>query len=333
MVSIKDVAKSAGVSPQTVSNALNSPHLVRATTLQNVQQAIDSLGYLPNASARRLRKQRSDTIAIGISPVPRSAVYDRFLHALVSEADANHIRITLYKTDSQTDEIEHFTALCAGADVDAFVLTDTTHDDVRPNWLIKHHQTFVLFGRPWGSINMYDSRLSCVDVDGRQGIYDMTQHLIPTGHRRIGLIGWPRNSGTGDDRLHGWSDALLEAKLATKSQLSNLYIQAEDDISAGQAACVELLDRQPDIDAVVCVSDALATGAAMASPDGLVVTGFDNTITSQSLGFSSVDQNLPAITHEIMRIITEQLNAGAGGKSSAGHRTWHALLKPRLVIR
>lgn len=332
MVSIKDVAKAAGVSPQTVSNVLNSPQLVRPQTMKTVEHAIELLGYIPNASARRLRKQRSDTIALGISPVPHSAVYDRFLHALAGEADERNIRITLYKTDSHGDEINHFTQLCAGADVDAFVLTDTTHQDPRPEWLIQHHQTFVLFGRPWGNDDMYDPEVAWVDVDGREGIHAMTQQLILNGHRHIGLIGWPKNSGTGDDRLRGWADALLQAKLVHENDLASLHIEAVDDISAGQTACVELLDRQPDIDAIVCVSDTLATGAVMASPDGLTVTGFDNTPTSQSLGFSSVDQNLPSITHEILRIIGEKLRSGDGtGEEREGH--WHALMKPTLVIR
>ncbi|MCH4208918.1 LacI family DNA-binding transcriptional regulator [Bifidobacterium sp.] len=333
MVSIKDVAKQAGVSPQTVSNVLNAPQRVRPQTQKGVEAAIDQLGYLPNASARRLRKQRSGTIAVGISPNPHSAVYDRFLHALAGGADAADIRITLYKTDSHEDEIRHFTALCAGADVDAFVLTDTTHQDPRPDWLIRHRQTFVMFGRPWGSPCVLDPEIAWVDVDGRAGIREMTQHLILTGHRHIGLIGWPEESGTGDDRMRGWRDALLQARLADEHSLSALRIEAVDDIGAGQSACVELLDRQPDIDALVCVSDTLATGAMMASPDGLAITGFDNTPTAQSLGFSSIEQNMPDIAHEILRIIDEKLRLAAHSDVAPETVHWHSLLKPTLAIR
>ena len=63
-----------------------------------------------------------------------SQVYDRFLHALVTEADSNGIRVILYKTDSQQDEIRQFEALTARGDVEAFVLTDTTHNDPRLEW-------------------------------------------------------------------------------------------------------------------------------------------------------------------------------------------------------
>lgn len=331
MSSSKDVARMAGVSPQTVSNVFNSPQIVRPRTRQAVLEAAKQLGYTPNASARRLRTRRSDTIAIGIAPHTKSAVYDRLLHALVSESDRHGIKITLYKTDSFADEIRHFDLLCAGADVDAFILTDTTHDDPRPRWLNEHGQTFVLFGRPWGEPDMLSDDIAWVDIDGHQGMIDITQHLILDGHKRIGFIGWPRHSGTGDDRLSGWKEAIVKARLASESQADTLCIHVNDDISAGQNACVELLDRHPDIDAIVCVSDTLATGALMASPDGLTVTGFDNTVTSRSLGFASIDQNPQDIAIEMLRIISERLTPQSG--NSTERRDWHVLLKPTPIYR
>ena len=193
MVSIKDVAKTAGVSPQTVSNYINNPGIVKPNTREIVARAIESLGYIPNASARRLRMRRSNTIAIGIAPVNYSRVYDRLLHALVTEADAHGIRVILYKIDSKRDEIRQFASLTAGSDVDAFVLTDTTHDDPRIGWLNEHQQTFVLFGRPWGVPDMYDVRIPWVDVDGRSGVSNMVRYLILHGRKNIGLAGFLRN--------------------------------------------------------------------------------------------------------------------------------------------
>lgn len=346
MVSIKDVARDAGVSPQTVSNCINNPDIVKPATRALVTAAIERLHYTPNASARRLRTQRSNTIAIGIAPVSYSRIYDRLLHALVTEADASNIRVTLYKTDSHQDEIRQFAALSAQGDVDAFVLTDTTHDDPRTDWLNAHHQTFVLFGRPWGQADMHDPAVPWVDVDGRRGIADMTRHLILHGHKHIGFIGWPGISGTGMDRRMGWQDAMLDAKMATLDELDTLAEDAEDEIFAAQIACARLLERRPDIDAIVCVSDTLATGAMLAlaagsGNDGVTVTGFDNTATSASMGLSTIDQPLAGAAREIMRIIRQRLNGGAGGcgggagtaaRPGAGDDC-HVLLPPRIIIR
>lgn len=332
MTSIKDVAKAAGVSPQTVSNYINNPAIVKPDTRRKVAKAIASLGYTPNASARRLRMQRSNTIAIGIAPVSYSQIYDRFLHALVTEADLHGMRVILYKIDSKQDEIRQFSDLTAGADVDAFVLTDTTHDDPRIDWLNEHQQTFVLFGRPWGVSDMHDPRIPWVDVDGRSGISEMTRHLILHGHKNIGFIGWTGISGTGMDRYLGWREAMLEAKMATESQLETLHAEAEDTLNGGNRACISLLDRRPDIDAVVCVSDTLATGALMTLPpeSDIAVTGFDDTVASQSFGFSTVEQPLQSCAKEIIRIAREKLGTIARKEVDGND---HVLLTPSIVIR
>lgn len=318
MVSIKDVARRAGVSPQTVSNCLNNPAIVKPTTRDLVTAAIAELGYTPNASARRLRTQRSNTIAIGIAPVAYSRIYDRLLHALVTEAEAHSIRVMLYKTDSKQDEIRQFDALIRGGDVDSFVLTDTSHDDPRIPWLIEHRQTFVLFGRPWGLPDMHDPQVPWVDVDGRRGIADMTRHLILHGRKRIGFIGWPGISGTGHDRWLGWRDTLLAARMARPDELEGLCAYGEDRIGEGMTACMTLLDQRPDVDAIVCVSDTLATGAMMALPPecDVVVTGFDNTASAQSLEFPTVDQPLTESARQIVRIILERLDARDGARAA-----------------
>lgn len=350
MVSIKDVAKDAGVSPQTVSNCINNPSIVKPATRKLVEASIERLNYTPNASARRLRTQRSNTIGIGIAPVSYSQVYDRFLHALVTEADANDIRVILYKTDSQQDEIRQFDALRARGDVDSFVLTDTTHDDPRLAWLHEHHQPFVLFGRPWGADDMNDPATPWVDVDGHYGIAEMTQHLILHGRKHIGFIGWPGVSGTGMDRYAGWRDAMLGARMAGPDELGQLYEEAKNDILSGQTACIALLDRRPDLDAIVCVSDTLAIGAATVLPSDtdIIITGFDDTVSARSMGLSSIAQPLIESARHIVRITQEQFVAPAAGHSENGtgdDRKAHAmtsvpstddrhvLLKPTLVIR
>ena len=134
LITIKDVAKDAGVSAQTVSNVINTPQRVRPDTRNRVHHSIQKLGYKPNASARRLRTSRSDTVALGIHPAD-SPIFDRFLHALTAETDMRDLRILLYKTDTAEDEISHFESLLATSDVDAFILTDVTFDDPRPDWL------------------------------------------------------------------------------------------------------------------------------------------------------------------------------------------------------
>ena len=212
---VSDVAVAAGVSRQTVSNVLNSPGIVRPETRERVEAAIRSLGYRPHASARRLRTQKSSTIGIRLDPLTRDgisgSVLDRFLHALTEQADALGLRVLLFTARDPEDEIEQFRRLSEAADVDAFVLTSTFHGDPRTEWLIEHGQSFVTFGRPWGIDDMADPEHLWVDVDGRAGLRAATEHLLATGRERIGFLGWPAGSGTGDDRRAGWLEAMRSA--------------------------------------------------------------------------------------------------------------------------
>jgi DNA-binding LacI/PurR family transcriptional regulator len=352
MVTIKDVARAAHVSAQTVSNVFNKPEIVNETRKAAVLAAAKELGYRPNASARRLRTSRSETIGLSISPNTESLIYDRFLHALAGEADKCGFRITLYKADNYHDEISRFESLYARSDVDSFVLTGTDSNDPRPDWLLAHQQKFVLFGRPWGR-PLDDPQLPWVDVDGMAGVRSMTQSLILRGCRRIGFIGWPNPSGTGEDRREGWKRAITEAKLLNDDdmpgEISSWQADSEEGIVFAQKAFDSLVAKQPRLDAIVCVSDAVATGvllrAHMQSRNDIVVTGFDNTNNSQSLGFSSVKQPLDKLAAEAMRIILAQFHddthkdarndKGDEGDSNETTPvdTMHVLLAPTVIER
>ena len=321
---VQDVARVAGVSRQTVSNVLNSPDIVRPDTRERVHQAIDSLGYRPHASARRLRTQKSSTIGIRLDPMLdgiSGSILDRFLHALTEGADAVGLRILLFTATGPEDEIRQFGRLIDGSDVDAFVLTATFHDDPRTEWLIEHGQTFVTFGRPWGIDDMNDPRHAWVDVDGRAGVRAATESLLERGMTRIGFLGWPSGSDTGGEREAGWREAMMAAGLA--DGLESLRETAVDRVTAAREASARLLDRVPDLDAVVAASDGLALGAVVQTNGATPVIGFDNTPVSEAMGFSSVDQRLEEVAGAVLSLLVD------ADPDSPSHR----LITPELVVR
>jgi DNA-binding LacI/PurR family transcriptional regulator len=152
---IGDVARLSGVSPQTVSNVLNSPHIVSDSTRDRVQKVIDDLGYRPNSAARRLRTRASSTIGVRIDPTSTDGVsgaaLDRFLHLLTQQAEDRGLRVLLFTATSSGDEIAQYVKLRDTADVDAIVVTSTVFADPRLAFLRTERLPFVAFGRPWGS--------------------------------------------------------------------------------------------------------------------------------------------------------------------------------------
>lgn len=338
---VEDVAARAGVSRQTVSNVLNTPDIVRPETRDRVQAAIDELGYHPHASARRLRTRQSSTIGIRLDPIANGvsgSVLDRFLHALTERADARGMRIMLFTAADAEGEIAQYRRLRDGADVDAFVLTATRHEDPRLAFLADERIPFVAFGRPWGAERMDDPDRLWVDVDGRAGTRAATEHLLGRGHRRIGWLGWPSGSGTGDDRRAGWEEAMRAAgDGSTDAVLASLATATEEGVPTARIAVERLLREDPGLEALVCASDSLALGAMMAVREAglphFPVIGFDNTPVAKAVGLSSVDQRLDDVAAGALELLM-----GATGRSVLPHGSGaddarHRLITPQLVVR
>ncbi|MFT4030450.1 MAG: LacI family DNA-binding transcriptional regulator [Protaetiibacter sp.] len=338
---VEDVARLAGVSRQTVSNVINTPEIVRPETRESVEAAVRELGYRPHASARRLRTRTSSTIGIRLDPLPRGisgSIQDRFLHALTDQAAGRGFRVTLFTARDVQDEIEQYRSLRDGADVDAFVLTSTAYDDPRIDWLARERIPFVSFGRPWGNDRQGDAARLWVDVDGRAGTALATSHLIGRKLRRIGFLGWPEGSGTGDDRRAGWRDAMREAFPETAdAELAELSFETVEAVAAARVAVEQQLAAGCELDGLVCVSDSVALGAMMAVRESgrphFPVMGFDNTPVAQAVGLSSVDQRLDEVATGILDLLMGATGRRVLPHGSGADPLGHRLVTPQLVVR
>ena len=337
---VDDVARLAQVSRQTVSNVLNSPDIVRPETRERVQQAIGELGYRPHASARRLRAGTSSTIGIRLDPVSNGvsgSILDRYLHALTEAADERGMRVTLFVATDVDDEIRHYERLRDGADVDAFILTATQYDDPRIAWLTQERIPFVAFGRPWGAETRDDPARLWVDVDGQAGVHQATRNLIDRGLRRIGYLGWPAGSGTGDDRRHGWERAMTEHFGSTPAELAALTTATEEGVPSARIAIERLVRGGADVDGLVCASDSLALGAMMAVREAglphFPVIGFDNTPVASAVGLSSVDQRLGDVAAATLELLMGATGRRVRPHGEAPDGATHRLITPQLVVR
>ncbi|GAA4447835.1 substrate-binding domain-containing protein [Phytohabitans houttuyneae] len=316
-VTIATVAAHANVSRQTVSNVLNTPHLVREETRERVREAIAVLGYRANQAARLMRTGRSHLLAVRIEPTHdgiNGSVLDRFLHGLTEAAAPAGYRILLYAAADDQAEIATYDDLLATYELDGFVLTSTHHGDVRTSWLAERGVPFVTFGRPWGAQDSHP----WVDVDGAAGTAAATRHLLAAGHRRIGFIGWPEGSGVGDDRRSGWAGAVGREQ-------AHLHRTTVDGVAEGEAAARDLLSISDPPTALVCASDSLAAGAYAVAPPGVAVAGFDDTPVARVLGLTSVAQPLAEAAARCVDLLAGVLDGGTAPRP--------VLLQPSLVIR
>lgn len=336
------VAEEAGVSRQTVSNALNSPHLLRPETLDRVRRAIDSLGYSPNRAARNLRTRTSHLVGLRVDRVVEgtaNATMDRFLHSLVESSKDVGYHVLLFASgvdagdgadSGETDEqqaVAGYEDLLRSTTVDAFVITDTYRGNPQAGWLERRGAPFVAFGRPWDEPR---ARHPWVDVDGRAGVVLAVDHLVERGHERIAWIGWQRSSFIGEDRRAGWTEAMHRHGLST----SRLSARGDDTLDFGERAATALLDNERPT-AFVCVSDTVAMGVfhalarrGLAPGRDVAVVGFDDSIAAQVAppGLTSVRQPLEDVAVEIVGLLGRRLSHKPIDPPGR-------LLTPTLVVR
>jgi LacI family transcriptional regulator len=301
-----------------VSNALNSPELLRAETLARVRQAIERLGYSPNRAARNLRTSTSQLVGLRVEPASEdtaNALMDRFVHSLVLTAREAGYHVLLFHVGPEEQPIEGYQNLLRSAAVDAFVVTDTFRESPQSAWLSEHGVPFVAFGRPWGAAPCDASaRHPWVDVDGRAGAVMAVDHLVALGHTRIGWIGWQRGSYLGEDRRSGWTDRMHDHGLPTQ----RLSARGDDTLAFGARAAAALLDAEPSSSptALVCASDTLAMGVLRYAAErgirvghDLAVVGFDDSIAAQvcSPGLTSVRQPLEQVAVELVGFLGDLL--------------------------
>jgi DNA-binding LacI/PurR family transcriptional regulator len=326
---IGDVAERAGVSRQTVSNALNNPGLLRPTTLERVQAAVAELGYSPNRAARNLRTRTSRLVGLRQLPAREGtadALMDRFTHSLVERCDAAGLHVLLFSGDG-ADPDAGYAELVRSTAVDAFVITETYLGNPQAAWLEEHKVPFVAFGRPWDNP---DATHPWVDVDGAAGGALATSHLIDRGHERVAWIGWRKDSYIGEDRRSGWGRTMRERKLST----TGLACRVEDTTTSGAGAAAVLLDEAGPT-AFVCASDTLAMGVlgtlaerGLAAGRDVAVVGFDDSQAAQVVppGLTSVRQPLEDVAVEVVAALRGML-----GHPRRQHQP--KLLQPTLTVR
>ncbi|WP_183094263.1 LacI family DNA-binding transcriptional regulator [Nocardioides stalactiti] len=331
---LADVAERAGVSRQTVSNAINNPDLLRPETLARVQDAIHALGYRPNRAARHLRTRASHLIGLRMSPAQEftaNAAMDRFVHALVEASREAGYHLLLFSggpgkpETTAADLVRGYDDLLRSTAVDAFIVTDTYLGNPATRWLSERRAPFVAFGRPWEDPQ---ATHPWVDVDGAAGVALGTQHLIDRGHERIAWLGWPPESFIGQDRRAGW-----ERAMAGRST-DGLATAVADTVDAGRAASAAMLDSVAP-SAFVCASDTVAIGVlhtlaerGLRPGSDVAVVGFDDSQVAQVVphGLTSVRQPLEQVAVALVRALEALL-------ASEPYDAPGVLLTPTLAVR
>jgi LacI family transcriptional regulator, galactose operon repressor len=274
-VTIKDVARHAGVSPMTVSRVINSSPSVSSTTRSRVEEAIAELGYIPSRLARGLSAQRTGTLAL-IVPDVANPFFTLIVRGSEDVARRAGYRLLLCDTRADLDaEREAIDELIAHR-VEGILIapvSDGSRDHLRR--LARFGVPFVLVDRAVPGVDA-DTVLG----DSAGGAQQLVEHLIALGHRRIGMITESDAVSTARDRRRGYEAALTAAGLGVDPEL---LVEGSVDPDGGREGMRRLLELERQPTAVFTVNNLVALGAIEAVreagrevPDDVALVCFDD---------------------------------------------------------
>lgn len=323
-VTIKDVAKAAGVSVATVSRVLNNTAAVSETTADQVNAAIKELGYSPNFLGRNLRKCETNMI-LAVIPSLYHTQYNDIIRGLQDAAGPDY-DVIICTTNGNINLETRMLDMLYKRTVDGAVFLGTRLDADKINELKDKYNIALCCERVEGT------DILTVTVDDFQGGYDAVDALIKAGHKRIGLISADKLAPSSIDREKGYRAALEANGINVDEELIFHGSYEYDDGTKGFDKLISLADPPT---AVFCISDLLAVAAIKsAESKGLLagrdidIIGFDNNLLARiySPGITTIAQPSYDMGYRVMKLLLDNM------QNRAGH-TGHVIMSHSLIIR
>jgi len=328
---LEEVAARAGVSRATASRVLRGASNVSVSAREAVHRAAREINYRPNRLARSLVTGRSESIAFVVSESEERMFAEPFFLGMLRAAQEGIAAADLqmmFTVAATEDERQRFIDYAAGGHVDGALLLSMHGSDDLQQRLEEVGVPTVLSGRPPDpAADLYH-----VDADNVYGGRVATQHLIDQGRTAIATVTGFLDMCAGQDRLAGYREALAQAGVAPDD---SLVMEGGFAMTEGYETTLRLLERRPDIDALVMASDLAAMGAVRALQrlgrkvgDDVAVIGFDDirAAAEHEPPLTTVRQPISDLGATMARLLIDRL----GGESPDEHAV---LLPVELVVR
>ncbi|WP_127837265.1 LacI family DNA-binding transcriptional regulator [Clostridium prolinivorans] len=312
-ITIKEVAKKAGVSPSTVSRVISDSPRISKETKKIVREAMKSLGYHPNAIARSLVNKSTNTIGVVMPKSTESAFLNPFFpEALSGIAAAAHEKdycILLSTGKTEEEQIKSIESIVMSGRVDGIILTYSSVDNVALDTLKKLNTPVVVIGKPLNS-----KETLYVDNDNVQASFDVTEKLIKNGHKKIAFICGPYEFVVSLDRLDGYLNALRKYNIPINKQ----YIKEHSEYlkEGAYESTIKLLDMKEHPTAFVVTDDVMAFGVldavkekGLKIPEDIEIISFNNIPSSELINpsLTSVEINAYSLGYEAAKLIIEAI--------------------------
>jgi LacI family transcriptional regulator len=308
MSTISDVAKRAGVSTMTVSRVINHSGYISQDTLERVEKAIADLGFVPNALARSLRFKQTKTIALVLTDIT-NPFFTTVARGVEDASSENGFTVMFCNTDeSEAEEAENLNTLLQ-KQVDGVLLVPAGSSNESINYLQERNIPVVVLDR-----RVPDVKVDTVRCDSIPGAFEMTQHLLDLGHRRIGLISGPMKISTSEDRVTGYLQAMHAAGIEIDPEWIHYGLFTQ---TSGYQLAQKLIKLKPRPTAIVAGNNFIAIGAYAALreaglhiPNDISLVTFDDLHSRLVLEpfLTTVDQPAYEMGYEATRLLLEYMS-------------------------
>jgi DNA-binding LacI/PurR family transcriptional regulator len=322
---IRDVARKAGVSHQTVSRVINGRESVLPETRALVETAIEQMGYHPSAIARSMAHGHTHTLAC-ISPNLTDYTFASVIEG--AETEARQQGYFILSSSASDPEAFHglVNELVGHRRVDGLIVINPYADE-RYKFLPKDFPLVFVGARS------HDEQVCSVALDDEKVAYEATRHLISLGHTNIAMITGPMEEDCSQDRTEGYQRALQEAGIPPFDE--TMIIEGDWSATSGQSALQSFVEQGRVPSAIFAQNDRMAMGVLRAArdanlkiPSQLAVIGVDDMPLSSYFDppLTTMRQDMPLIGQKATRMLLEIIQ----NKTSAVREV---KLPAQLVVR
>ncbi len=331
-VSIKEVAKLAGVSIATVSRCVNNPEKVTERTRRKVQDAIVQTGYSPNTLAQSFRRGRTNLVMV-VLPSVGDPFFTAVMRGIRTAAKARGYSVVIEETQFNTMTADEIGRMLVSRQTDGIILLASMSPFGTEILSAKSRRRLpVVVGCEKVSEDLAD--LPSVHIDNVAAAKDATEFLIKQGHERIGMIYGQESSLLTRDRELGYRAAMDEAQLPIRD---GWVVEGHMTIAGAREATRSLLSHADRPTAIFCANDEMAIGCLHAIkatglrvPDDVSVIGFDDIryaeVTDPPL--TTISQPAEEIGERVMYRLCRRIEEGRSNGNNESQIVPH-----KLVVR
>ena len=323
---IKDVARLAGVAVGTVSNVLNGRPSVTPETRERVLTVIERIGYVPNATARRLRNGEITTVGAVVLDLA-NPFFTEVARGVEDRLSQDGHTIMLSSSDEDPARERRYLDLLIQQGVRGLLVTPAS-GDLRHLAEIRERGTDVVL------LDAFSRDFASVWVDDVAGGALAAAHLLDGDRSRLVLLNGPRTVGQCEARYQGVERAILTRELDLGAALTEVVLQAPMTAELAERATHEILDScDPAPDGILCINDIVALGVLQALhargvrvPEDIAVVGYDDIMFSAMLSTPLTSVRQP--TRKLGWTAADLLLQGEGKRAAR-----HVEFTPELVVR